>query len=122
MNERLWTVEAMAQAMGAERAGALPDAITGLSIDSRSISPSEAFFAITGESRDGHEFVPAALKVGAALAVVAAGRHAALPPDARLLVVPDVLEGLRDLARAARTRTEAVAKASERRRLETITL
>jgi UDP-N-acetylmuramoyl-tripeptide--D-alanyl-D-alanine ligase len=107
MNERLWTVEAMAQAMGAERAGALPDAITGLSIDSRSISPSEAFFAITGESRDGHEFVPAALKVGAALAVVAAGRHAALPPDARLLVVPDVLEGLRDLARAARTRTEA---------------
>jgi UDP-N-acetylmuramoyl-tripeptide--D-alanyl-D-alanine ligase len=107
MNERLWTVEAMAQAMGAERAGAMPDAITGLSIDSRSISPSEAFFAITGESRDGHEFVPAALKAGAVLAVVAAGRHAALPPDARLLVVPDVLEGLRDLARAARARTEA---------------
>src|SRR4051794_7989161 len=107
MNERLWTVEAMAQAMGAERAGALPDAITGLSIDSRSILPSEAFFAITGESRDGHEFVPAALKAGAALAVVAADRRAALPPDARLLVVPDVLEGLRDLARAARTRTEA---------------
>ena len=43
MSARLWTVEAMAQAMGAERAGALPDAVAGLSIDSRSISPSEAF-------------------------------------------------------------------------------
>ncbi len=107
MNERLWTVEAMAQAMGAERAGALPDAITGLSIDSRSISPSDAFFAITGESRDGHDFVPAALKAGAALAVVAADRRAALPPDARLLFVPDVLEGLRDLARTARARSQA---------------
>src|SRR3954451_4913093 len=107
MNERLWTVEAMAQAMSAERSGALPDAITGISIDSRSISPSEAFFAITGESRDGHEFVPAALKAGAALAVVAADRRAVLPPDARLLVVPDVLEGLRDLARAARARSHA---------------
>jgi UDP-N-acetylmuramoyl-tripeptide--D-alanyl-D-alanine ligase len=105
MSGPLWTVEAMAQAMGAERAGTLPDAVTGISIDSRSISPSEAFFAITGESRDGHDFVPAARD--AALAVVAAERRAALPTDARLLVVPDVLEGLRDLARAARVRADA---------------
>jgi UDP-N-acetylmuramoyl-tripeptide--D-alanyl-D-alanine ligase len=107
MSGPLWTVEAMAQAMGAERAGTLPDAVTGISIDSRSISPSEAFFAITGESRDGHDFVPAALERDAALAVVAAERRAALPTDARLLVVPDVLEGLRDLARAARVRADA---------------
>ena len=35
-------------------------------------SPGEAFFAIQGENRDGHEFVEAALKAGAGLAVVVA--------------------------------------------------
>jgi len=48
--EPLWSVEAMAQAMRAERAGALPAGATGISIDSRSIAPGEAFFAIAGEN------------------------------------------------------------------------
>jgi UDP-N-acetylmuramoyl-tripeptide--D-alanyl-D-alanine ligase len=103
----LWTVEAMAQAMGAQPSGYLPAAVAGLSIDSRSIGPGEAFFAITGDARDGHDFVPAALKGGAALAVVAMDQRAAFPNDARFLVVPDVLDGLRDLARAARARAVA---------------
>ena len=42
----LWSSEAMAAAMRAEVRGALPDAVTGLSIDSRSIAPGEAYFAI----------------------------------------------------------------------------
>src|SRR5271156_1049603 len=103
----LWTVEAMATAMGAERHGALPQSISGISIDSRSIAPGEAFFAIHGDHRDGHEFVPAALAAKAALAVVAADRRARCPADARLLVVPSVLAGLRDLAAAARARSTA---------------
>jgi UDP-N-acetylmuramoyl-tripeptide--D-alanyl-D-alanine ligase len=104
----LWTVDAMAQAMGgAARSGALPDAISGISIDSRSIGRSEAFFAIKGDARDGHDFVPAALGNGAGLAVVAADRREAFSKDAPLLVVPDVLEGLRALARASRARSPA---------------
>lgn len=107
----LWTVEAMALAMGAERAGALPAAINGISIDSRNIDAGDAFFAIKGDHRDGHEFVAAALKAGAGLAVVGAERRGAPPgsdsADAPLLVVPEVLEGLRALARAARTRLDA---------------
>jgi UDP-N-acetylmuramoyl-tripeptide--D-alanyl-D-alanine ligase len=107
----LWTVEAMVQAMSAERAGALPASVGGISIDSRSILLGEAFFAITGDNRDGHEFVAAALKGGAGLAVIAAGRRGALPlggiDNPPLLVVPDVLEGLRDLARVARARSKA---------------
>ncbi len=107
MSERsLWTVEAMATAMRATRAGDLPRAISGISIDTRTIKPGEAFFAIKGDSRDGHDFVPAALKAGAGLAVVSAG-PAAASADAPLLIVPDVLDGLRDLARAARERTQA---------------
>ena len=103
----LWSVEAMAQAMQAERAGPLPAAIAGISIDSRSIAPGEAFFAIAGDNRDGHEFVAAALAAGAGLAVVAADQRAAIPAAAPALVVPDVLAALYDLARAARARSPA---------------
>ena len=103
----LWTIDAMAGAMGAARAGALPATISGASIDTRTIAPGEAFFAITGENRDGHEFVPAALARGAGVAVVAASRHAGMSKDAPLLIVPDVLAGLADLARAARARSSA---------------
>ncbi|HEX4408213.1 MAG TPA: UDP-N-acetylmuramoylalanyl-D-glutamyl-2,6-diaminopimelate--D-alanyl-D-alanine ligase [Xanthobacteraceae bacterium] len=103
----LWTIAAMARAMGAERQGALPDSISGISIDSRSIAPDEAFFAIDGENRDGHDFVDAALAAKAALAVVAADRRSKFAADAPLLVVPNVLAGLRDLAVAARARSQA---------------
>jgi UDP-N-acetylmuramoyl-tripeptide--D-alanyl-D-alanine ligase len=102
-----WSVRAMAEAMGADCVGPLPEIVAGLSIDSRTIAGGEAFFAIQGDARDGHDFVPAALKAGAGLAVVAKERRAALPKDAPLLVVADVLAGLTDLARAARARTQA---------------
>jgi UDP-N-acetylmuramoyl-tripeptide--D-alanyl-D-alanine ligase len=102
-----WSVDAMAAAMGAERAGRLPETVPGLSIDSRTIATGEAFFAIKGDARDGHAFVPAALAAGAGLAVVARDQRAAMPDGALLLVVPDVLAGLRDLARAARVRSAA---------------
>ena len=55
MTAPLWTVQAIMEATGAERAGALPDAITGISIDSRSIKAGEAFFAIKGDTLDGHD-------------------------------------------------------------------
>jgi UDP-N-acetylmuramoyl-tripeptide--D-alanyl-D-alanine ligase len=102
----LWTVDAMAEAMGAERQGALPSSISGLSIDSRTIGRGDVFFALS-DRRDGHEFVAAALAAGAGLAVVAAERRALFPKDAPLLVVPEVLAGLRSLAAAARARTQA---------------
>jgi UDP-N-acetylmuramoyl-tripeptide--D-alanyl-D-alanine ligase len=106
MTAPLWTLPAMADAMKATRAGALPASVPGLSIDTRTIQPGETFFAIKGD-RDGHEFVPAALQAGAGLAVVARDKLTAMPKDAPLLVVPDVLEGLNDLARAARARVNA---------------
>ncbi|MGA7389978.1 MAG: UDP-N-acetylmuramoylalanyl-D-glutamyl-2,6-diaminopimelate--D-alanyl-D-alanine ligase [Pseudolabrys sp.] len=102
----LWTLDAMAAAMHAERAGPLPMDLSGISIDSRKLSRGEAFFAIQGENRDGHDFVDDALKAGASLAVVSSGQCGRFA-DAPLLVVPDVLEALRDLARAARTRMHA---------------
>ena len=107
MNARpLWTVDEMAAAMGADRQGALPGAISGLSMDSRTIGPGEAFFALA-DRRDGHDFVDAALSAKAGLAVVAAERRGQFPEEAPLLVVPDVLPALRELAAASRRRTQA---------------
>jgi UDP-N-acetylmuramoyl-tripeptide--D-alanyl-D-alanine ligase len=103
----LWTSEAMAAAMGASVHGAVPQGVTGLSIDSRSIAPGEAYFAIKGDIHDGHDFVEAALKAGAALAVVERAQRDKFAADAPLLVVEDVLAGLVDLGRAARARLDA---------------
>jgi len=103
----LWTVSAMAQAMRASIHGALPEAVTGLSIDSRTIAAGEAYFAIKGDVHDGHDFVMAALKAGAALAVVETAQRGKFASDAPLLVVDDVLAALVDLARAARARLNA---------------
>src|SRR5262249_24810159 len=103
----LWTSHAMTETMRAAPNGALSDAVTGLSIDSRTIKPGEAYFAIKGDVHDGHDFVDAALKAGAAFAVVETAQRDKFAADAPLLVVDDVLEGLRDLARASRARLNA---------------
>ena len=104
----LWTSDAMVKAMGGRPFGTLPAGITGISIDSRTLTPGEAFFAIKGEALDGHDFATAAVKAGAALLVVAEGK---LPALGRLttpmIVVDDVLGALTKLAAAARARTKA---------------
>jgi UDP-N-acetylmuramoyl-tripeptide--D-alanyl-D-alanine ligase len=103
----LWTSDAMQAAMRAEANGALPDAVTGISIDSRTLKPGEAYFAIKGAVHDGHDFVNAALQAGAALAVVEKDQLGKFAGDAPLLVVEDVLDALVDLAHAARARLDA---------------
>lgn len=103
----LWTAAAMATAMNADVSGTMPAAVTGLSIDSRTVAPGDAYFAIKGDVHDGHAFVDAALKAGAALAVVSAEKRGAFAADAPLLVVDDVLAGLVALAKASRARLGA---------------
>ncbi len=107
----LWTGEELRQAMGARVIGALPDAIGGASIDTRTLQPGDAFFAITGLARDGHEFVAAALEAGAAVAVIDEAHAAMLAPlvadRGALLVAPDVLGALEAAARASRARSQA---------------
>ncbi len=107
MSGALWTLDAMVAAMRAETDGALPATISGISIDSRTVAPGEAYFAIKGDVHDGHAFVDAALKAGAGLAVVEAAQRDKFAADAPLLIVDDVLAGLRDLARASRERLTA---------------
>ncbi|WP_454625693.1 UDP-N-acetylmuramoylalanyl-D-glutamyl-2,6-diaminopimelate--D-alanyl-D-alanine ligase [Bradyrhizobium cenepequi] len=107
MSTPLWTSAAMADAMRATTQGRLPSDVTGLSIDSRTLRPGEAYFAIKGDVHDGHSFVEAALQAGAALAVVERAQREKFPADAPLLIVDDVLAGLADLAHASRARLTA---------------
>lgn len=128
MSAALWTSAAMAEAMRAQKRGPLPHDVTGISIDSRTLTPGEAYFAIKGDVHDGHDFVEAALKNGASLAVVAKSDADKFPADARLLIVDDVLAGLVDLAQASRARlgakviavTGSVGKTSTKEALRTV--
>src|ERR1700744_6106067 len=106
MSATLWTMDAMAAAMRATVQGAPAQTISGLSIDSRTIAPGDAYFAIKGDVHDGHAFVDAALKAGAVLAVVETAQREKFAADAPLLVVDDVLAGLVELAHASRARLE----------------
>ncbi len=104
----LWTSDALVAAMDGRPLGQMPDGITGISIDSRSLKPGEAFFAIKGEAMDGHDFATAAVKAGAGLLVVAEGKLPALGRlTAPMIVVPDVLAALEKAGIAARARAQA---------------
>ncbi|WP_337266990.1 UDP-N-acetylmuramoylalanyl-D-glutamyl-2,6-diaminopimelate--D-alanyl-D-alanine ligase [Oryzifoliimicrobium ureilyticus] len=104
----LWTTKDMVAAMNGRPIGQLPEGITGISIDSRSIASGEAFFAIKGDRVDGHDYASMAMANGAALLVISEGR---LPALGRLtvpmIVVDDVLAALCRLAVASRKRSSA---------------
>ncbi len=108
MTAALWTGSEMVEATGGRPVGALPSAISGISIDTRTLQPGEAFFAIKGESFDGHAFLRQAIAAGAGLLVVAEKKLPALGSvTVPLLVVDDVLKALERLAVAARARAKA---------------
>src|SRR6185436_11374170 len=53
-----------------ERRGALPKSVNGITDDSRSVKPGDLFVAVRGSERDGHDYLDAAAKAGAAAAIV----------------------------------------------------
>ncbi|CAA9437690.1 MAG: UDP-N-acetylmuramoylalanyl-D-glutamate--L-lysine ligase [uncultured Rubrobacteraceae bacterium] len=72
------------------------EGVGGVTHDSRLVEPGFAFVAIPGYRRDGTEFIPEALRRGAALIVAERG----LPPGVPAVVVPDARAALAALARA----------------------
>ncbi len=108
MTQPLWTFDAFVAAMRGRPTSVATPAVSGISIDSRTIKPGEAFFAIKGDRFDGHDYVGKAAAQGAAVAVVAEERLAALGRlTVPLVVVSDVLAALEALGRAARARSAA---------------
>lgn len=103
MTEPLWTAREALAATGGILSNGTDWVAQGVSIDTRSLKPND-LFVVLKDQRDGHEFVPDAMARGAVSALVESERCGPGPH----LVVPDALEGLRALARAARERSHAV--------------
>lgn len=107
MSAPLWSGEQLVAAMGARGQGAIPEAITGVSIDTRTLEPGDAFFAIRGEARDGHDFVAAALDKGAGLAVIDKAHAEAFADRGPCAVVDDVLKAMERAGMARRAALQA---------------
>jgi UDP-N-acetylmuramoyl-tripeptide--D-alanyl-D-alanine ligase len=104
----LWTWDAVIAAAEARLEGSPTGAITGFSIDTRSIQSGEVFVALT-DTRDGHAFVSAAFKAGAIGALVRTD-YQRQAQDGALLRVDDPLRALERIAAAARKRLPANAR------------
>ena len=101
----LWSAADAAAATGGEVRGDWAG-VDGQSIDTREIAQGDLFVALTGENRDGHAFVGAALEAGAGAAMVSQVPDG-IPGEAPLLIVKDTLLALEALGAAARARTNA---------------
>lgn len=99
----LWDRAGLCAATGGTLA--VETAVTGVSIDSRSIGPGELFVALR-DARDGHDFVADALARGAVAAMVDRDPPG-VPARAPLLRVTETLQGLAALGAAGRARTAA---------------
>ncbi len=85
-------------------------AVDGVSIDTRTLVAGDLFVALSGEQRDGHEFVERAFERGAAAALVNHAHVEALSSHGPLLPVRDVLRALEQLGQAARARLSSAAR------------
>jgi len=99
-----WTAAQFAAITGGQWLDEAPDdetPVAGLSIDSRTLQPGQAYLAIPGERFDGHAFIKDALDKGAAFAI-AADRSQINDRTANILLVPDPVAALQTLATAYR--------------------
>ncbi len=109
----LWDWSTVCSAVGADVVDG--PAITGVSIDSRTLVPGDLFIALVGNpgkrfntshksSLDGHNYVKQALDAGAAGVVVHDPKTTSIVNDGHVILVEDTLDALWDLARASRKR------------------
>lgn len=75
----------------------------GVSIDTRTLAPGNLFVALPGSQRDGHDFIPAAAKAGAAAGLA----ERTVATDLPVLEVPSARRALGELARSWRQRFES---------------
>ncbi|WP_225008506.1 UDP-N-acetylmuramoyl-tripeptide--D-alanyl-D-alanine ligase [Novosphingobium percolationis] len=95
----LWTAQEIAAATGGSASGAFE--VSGCEIDSREVRDGDLFFALNGETSDGHRFLPGAFERGAAAAIVDR------PIEQPHVLVSDTSSALEDMGKAARNRVDA---------------
>jgi UDP-N-acetylmuramoyl-tripeptide--D-alanyl-D-alanine ligase len=103
-----WTAKKAAQIVQGNLIGNPALEVQGCVIDSRRAQGGEIFFALPGEQVDGHDYIEAAWKKGAVLAVAAEARFQGsaktpcAPNGKALLLVKSVFTALQELAQAWR--------------------
>lgn len=102
----------IAQMVGGEIKNPKELKIKGIAVDSRLIRKGDVFFALKGARRDGHGFLGDVAQKGASAAVVEKGNAKAAKfkrenPTFPLIVVPDTLYALGDLASSLREKIPA---------------
>jgi UDP-N-acetylmuramoyl-tripeptide--D-alanyl-D-alanine ligase len=106
MSVELWTEAELAEVLGPPSAP-LDSAVAGVSIDTRTLAAGDLFFAIRGDTHDGHDHVARAFASGAAAAVVAGARAGELWSHGSVFAVDDTLRAMERLGQAARARSSA---------------
>ncbi|WP_045838230.1 UDP-N-acetylmuramoylalanyl-D-glutamyl-2,6-diaminopimelate--D-alanyl-D-alanine ligase [Hyphomicrobium sp. 99] len=104
----LWSSSELSAVLAVDAEGGSGEPVTGVSIDTRSLQPGDLFVALK-DQRDGHDFVSAAFKAGAAAALVSES-YSRQPEDGALFRVPDTLRALEALGVAARERLASDAR------------
>ena len=88
------SIKALARRIKAEPAGDSDSSVVGVSTDSRTVKTGDCFFAIAGDSFDGHNYVKEAFAKGAVCAVVSEDVE-----GGPILKVDDTTKALGDFAR-----------------------
>lgn len=106
-----WTVEQIIEATGGGVSGSDPGrSFSGISIDSRTISPNDIFVAIKGDVFDGHDFIDDVVQKGVKGVVVCFAEDrvkASVGKDVVCITVNDTVKALADLAFYKRTHSRA---------------
>jgi len=106
MSAVLWTEAELGGVLG-DASASLTSAVSGVSIDTRTLQAGDLFFAILGDTHDGHDHVERAFAAGAAAAVVARARANEWQSHGPVFVVDDTLRAMERLGQAARARSSA---------------
>ncbi len=102
----LYHIDEIISATGGQARNICNFTIDSISMDSRNIGKNALFVAIKGRRFDGHDFVKSAIESGANAALIGekfANKFDSLP----LIIVPDPLRGLENIAHYARNRSKA---------------
>ena len=103
----LWTETELTDALGTAPSSHLKGSVEGVSIDTRTLAPGDLFFAIRGETHDGHDHVARAFEAGASAAVVHWDRARDLAALGPVFAADETLKAIERLGVAARARARA---------------
>jgi UDP-N-acetylmuramoyl-tripeptide--D-alanyl-D-alanine ligase len=103
----LWTQSELRDAFGANPSAPLDVTVTGISIDTRTLQAGDLFFAIKGDTHDGHDYVARAFAAGAAAAVVSRARAASLAGFGPVYAANDTMNAMDRLGIKSRSRSKA---------------